>query len=116
YSPADSIYLSFFYQPQGRGFAPETQDSLMLYLKDTADAWIKVWAKEGTSIDSFRQVMIPITDPAFFHGAFQFRFVNIASINLIDDIWNLDYIRLAANRNMYDTAVNDVSTLNQPTS
>jgi len=116
YSPADSIYLSFFYQPQGRGFAPETQDSLMLYLKDTADAWIKVWAKEGTSIDSFRQVMIPITDPAFFHGAFQFRFVNIASINLNDDIWNLDYIRLAANRNMYDTAVNDVSTLNQPTS
>lgn len=29
-SPADSIYLSFYYQPQGRGDAPESSDSLVL--------------------------------------------------------------------------------------
>lgn len=29
-TPADSIYLSFFYQPQGRGNAPEAFDSLSL--------------------------------------------------------------------------------------
>lgn len=29
-SPADSVYLSFFYQPQGVGFPPELQDSLIL--------------------------------------------------------------------------------------
>ena len=28
--PADSIYFSFYYQPQGRGDKPETQDSLIL--------------------------------------------------------------------------------------
>ena len=29
-TPADSIYLSFYYQPQGNGNAPEEQDSLVL--------------------------------------------------------------------------------------
>ncbi len=29
-SPADSVYLSFFYQPQGRGNDPQTRDSLVL--------------------------------------------------------------------------------------
>ena len=31
YTPNDSIYLSFYYQPQGLGFAPEASDSLFLY-------------------------------------------------------------------------------------
>ncbi len=37
-SPADSLYLSFFYQPQGYGRKPEPQDTLILefsYLGDT---------------------------------------------------------------------------------
>jgi hypothetical protein len=29
-SPADSVYLSFYYQPQGRGNDPQSQDSLVL--------------------------------------------------------------------------------------
>lgn len=29
-SPADSLYFSFWYQPQGHGMAPESQDSLVL--------------------------------------------------------------------------------------
>ncbi len=29
-SPADSVYLSFYYQPQGRGNAPEPHDSLVV--------------------------------------------------------------------------------------
>ncbi|MFW5705408.1 MAG: T9SS type A sorting domain-containing protein [Bacteroidota bacterium] len=29
-SPADSVYLSFYYQPQGRGNDPQAQDSLVL--------------------------------------------------------------------------------------
>ena len=29
-TPADSVYLSFYYQPQGTGTAPEEQDSLVL--------------------------------------------------------------------------------------
>ncbi len=36
--PADSVYLSFYYQPQGLGDAPEAGDSLVLaFLKQTGD-------------------------------------------------------------------------------
>ena len=41
-SPADSVYLSFFYQPQGYGRKPEPQDTLILefsYLGDTTFAY-----------------------------------------------------------------------------
>ncbi len=31
-TPADSVYLSFYYQPQGRGNSPEPSDSLVLQL------------------------------------------------------------------------------------
>lgn len=39
-SPADSLYFSFYYQPQGTGDAPETNDSLVL--------------KFGCVVDTFR--------------------------------------------------------------
>lgn len=115
FTPADSIYLSFFYQPQGNGFYPETGDSLMLFFKKKNQAWVKMWSKQGTTLDSFRQVMIPITDTIYLHDTFQFRFVNKASINTNDDVWNVDYIRIAANRTITDTAINDVAFTAQPT-
>ncbi len=115
YTPADSIYFSFFYQPQGNGFYPETGDSLMLFFKKKNQAWVKMWSKQGTTLDSFKQVMIPITDTIYLHDTFQFRFVNKASINTNDDVWNVDYIRIAANRTIIDTAINDVAFTAQPT-
>ena len=36
-TPADSIYLSFYYQPQGNGNAPEEQDSLVLQFGTTTE-------------------------------------------------------------------------------
>lgn len=110
YQPSDSLYLSFFYQPQGNGFAPETQDSLMLYFKKRNSVWKQIWAKEGTTYLPFTQVMIAVNDTAYLHSGFQFRFVNKASANINDDVWNVDYIRFEANRTMNDTAVNDVAT------
>lgn len=115
YTPADSIYLSFFYQPQGHGFYPESSDSLMLFFKKKNQAWVKMWAKQGTTLDSFRQVMVPITDTLYLHDTFQFRFVNKASINTNDDVWNVDYIRIATNRTFTDTIINDVAFTAQPT-
>lgn len=112
--PSDSIYLSFFYQPQGNGFAPETQDSLLLFFRTSTSKWNRVWAQEGTTVQPFRQVMIGITDTSYLHAGFQFRFVNKASININDDVWNLDYIRLNANRNLYDTTVQDLVTTLPP--
>ncbi|RYD52084.1 MAG: T9SS type A sorting domain-containing protein [Sphingobacteriales bacterium] len=109
YLPEDSIYLSFFYQPQGIGFSPETTDSLMLYFRTKNGLWVKQWSKEGTTLQPFRQVMIPVRDTNYLYAGFQFRFVNKASINLNDDVWNLDYIRMDAGRSAADTAINDVA-------
>ena len=36
-TPADSIYLSFYYQPQGNGNPPEAQDSLVLQFGTTTE-------------------------------------------------------------------------------
>ncbi|MBS1771974.1 MAG: T9SS type A sorting domain-containing protein [Bacteroidetes bacterium] len=112
--PSDSIYFSFFYQPQGNGFSPEAPDSLMLFFRKSNNAWTKVWAKEGSTLDSFKQVMIPIRDTVFMHTTFQFCFVNKASLNTNDDVWNVDYIRIAAGRSMTDTAVNDMAFTTDP--
>jgi hypothetical protein len=98
---ADSVYLSFFYQPQGRSRNfPLAQDSLLLrflvtpahdsvtpdtvfHLKDT---WMNIWHSTGMSLDTFRfynreqyfvQVMIPIIDTQlFFKKTFRFQFYN----------------------------------------
>ncbi len=114
-TPADSVYLSFFYQPQGNGFYPLNNDSLMLFLKDRYGNFTKVWAIPGTALQPFQQVMIPITDTLFFHNNFQFRFMNMAALYWADAVWNIDYIRLDKNRSAGDTTIGDVAMTMNPT-
>lgn len=181
-TPADSVYFSFYYQPQGYGDAPETDDSLVLqfgygvqdfyvdsmyiqisggmleamgqdtiYPGDTVYhynspcnpelyaiansvlvqndmilmpcdtvfyeriKWKQVWSTPGMSLDtfmlqnngnSFKQVMIPVTDEAFFSGSFYVLFFNYGTLpstmypndrsNM--DQWNVDYVYLDKNR------------------
>jgi hypothetical protein len=100
---SDSPYLSFYYQPQGKGTAPAKNDSLILQFhsplevdtiitsSDTliSPVWRNVWYSTGMSLDTFRvkygrafrQVLIPITDSAsYYRDGFQFRFINYASL------------------------------------
>ncbi len=60
-SPADSVYLSFYYQPQGMGDAPEPGDSLVLAFRvltgDTVfshidSAWVSVNSYLGSPHDT----------------------------------------------------------------
>lgn len=115
YTPNDSLYLSFFYQPQGLGFFPLVADSLVLFMRIRYGDWLPVWKMQGASLQPFKQVMIPITDTLYFYNSFQFRFANIAALNYSDAIWNLDYVRFDAGRNMYDTLVNDIAYSSNPT-
>ncbi len=103
-NPADSIYISFYYQPQGSGFAPNDRDSLALqylhtpahyYINDdndndtvwVDDKWVSVWNSEGMSLSEFsndtfpyfKRVMLPITDMVYFRDDFRFRFKNYSS-------------------------------------
>jgi hypothetical protein len=114
---SDSIYLSFFYQPAGIGFAPEKGDSLLLYFRSKSfGRWIKIWSKSDSTLRDFKQIMIPIRDTNYLYNGFQFRFINKASIGVNDDVWNLDYIRLEEGRSIFDTLVNDVAFTFSPSS
>lgn len=110
YQVLDSVYLSFFYEPQGYGNYPEEEDSLVLEFFSPVDReWHHVWAIEGSDSVVFQQVMIPISDSAYLHNGFQFRFKNYATLSGALDHWHIDYIRLDSARTLFDTAFTDVA-------
>ena len=76
-SLADSIYMSFIYQPQGFGDEPESTDSLLLEFYDSVnDQWNRVWGDTGKSVTPFSIVHLPLLGNNYFTDAFQFRFRN----------------------------------------
>lgn len=133
-SPADSLYLSFYYTPGGRqgenggriGDIPETRDSLSLefYLK-SSDSWVTVWSTPGKSPDDlhretgsyWQHVMIPLTDTAWFTDSFRFRFRNLCSLDPVttpgiianSDQWYLDCLYLDKDRTLDDLYERDVA-------
>ncbi len=124
--PGDTtIYLSFYYQPQGLGGnAPESQDSLVLQFTSPDTVWASVWSVNGSDDQPFRQVIIPIDNPMYLKNGFQFRFINYGSIadNSVaswasnGDIWNIDFVYLNRNRNEADTSYDEVTFVNNITS
>ena len=136
-SPADSVMLTFYYQPQGKGGDPVPRDSLVLqffhpgYYDEENDQeqeahWKTVWQAEGESLQKFskdtfpyfRRVAIAITDTAFFNSDFRFRFINHASFppqkNIRNysgtrSIWNIDYVKLDHGRSKTDSSYYDIA-------
>ena len=119
YTVQDNIWLSFWYQPEGLGNAPEESDSLCLdFFNPVNGKWNNVWSVPGTELHPFKQVMIPVENPEYLNKGFKFRFRN--KISLISDYynrglrgntdhWHIDYIRLDKNRNKNDTVLHDVA-------
>ena len=123
-TPADSLYLSFYYQPQGNGDAPEETDSLVLMIGYTSDStmkWSHVWSTEGITLDSFliandsnyfKQVMIPIKDEVYFGNDIVILFYNYGSLTTSMypndrsnvDTWNIDFVYLDKNRSVKNTS------------
>lgn len=112
---ADTVYLSFYYQAQGLGNAPEAEDLLVLEFKDTADAWTQVWDAQGYTLENykFKRAMLPILDQEYLYNGFQFRFKNYASRAGSVDHWHIDYVELDGGRTAADTVRKDVSQLCQ---
>ncbi len=64
-SPADSLYLSFYYQPQGTGDAPEESDSLVLAFReltgDTVFSHIdSVWISVNNFLNTPQDTLHPL--------------------------------------------------------
>lgn len=115
FGAADTVYLSFYYQPQGMGNAPEITDELMLEFRSDTGRWDQVWAVGGQILEDFdfNRVMIAITDTEYLYNGFQFRFTNLASLAGGVDHWHLDYVYLNAGRTRDDTLLRDLSHMDQ---
>ncbi len=113
-APGDSIYLSFYLQPQGLGDAPEARDSMVLQFYTLAGVWESVYRRAGSPLDTFRRVMMRVDRPDFLHAGFRFRFVNYASLTGFVDLWHLDYVRMEAGRSFQDTTLDDIAFRSRP--
>ncbi len=81
-APEDSVYISFYYQPQGTGHAPNDRDSLVLQFLQTTEIsdirnndtqellngpgnnkdtvkWVSVWNAEGETLSEFSKDTFP---------------------------------------------------------
>ena len=118
YDLSDSIIFSFYYQPQGLGWdSPDKKDSLVLQFKTGSISWHTVFSVEGSPLQDFKQVLIPINKQDYLARDFQFRFLNYASIAssetqedaITNDFWNIDYVLLDTGRTVMETTHKDVA-------
>lgn len=114
---SDSVYLTFFVQPQGFGAENQSDDSLILEARFTAastDSFKLLWrgAPQSFYVDSFVQVRIRLTNQ-FLHDNFELRFKNRGSRTGNLSHWNLDYIQLDKGRTVND-AMFDVAIQTNP--
>lgn len=115
YAVGDSIYFSFYYQPQGRGNSPAPRDSLVLEFKSPGSLkWDRIWSKAGSSLTlkdtlNWGSVMVAITNPLYLKKGFQFRFKNYATVSGNLDHWHIDYVYLNRFRKATNTVFEDVS-------
>ena len=113
-----TIFLSFFYQPQGIGDAPELNDSLFLefYAPDDGQ-WNKVWSVAGSDNKDFTFVILAVNEAKYLKSNFQFRFRNYASFGTSVypslatncDFWHIDYVYLNKDRTINDTVFRDIA-------
>jgi len=115
----ETIYLSFFWQKEGRGEIPDDQDFIHLQIMNSDKNWITIWEKTGldeTETNVFKQEIIQISDPSFFHEYFQFRFQSFGRLSGGFDTWNVDYVYMNFNRFPSDLVFEDRALTTRPSS
>jgi len=115
-TPADSVYLSFFWQPRGLGEQPDREDSLQVDFRDANGTWQPVWWQRGglTNGTQFTQVLLPVLRSVFFHPNFQFRFRSFGRESGAFDTWHVDYVYLNRGRRSSERFFKDVAVRSQP--
>lgn len=125
YDVSDSLILSFWWEAQGRGYAPNSVDSLLLQINIPAwntagERWKTVWFHEGynpTGSDTtFHIAMFKLDSASYFTDGFRFRFKNYASACGSNDHWHIDEVTFKPFRTMGDTLIRDVFFVYNPPS
>lgn len=132
-SQIDSTFVTFYYQPQGNGNAPEYDDSLVLKIIGE-DLDTVIWSAHGCDYHSFNNDSLsnnPATDTTlnfklvhlqlknvmFFDRLIHLQFENYASITgdymlsakTNADHWNIDYFNIRDNVTENDTTFPDLT-------
>jgi hypothetical protein len=109
-SPADSVYLSFYWLAKGLGELPDDNDTLRLEFLSRDGGWVSMWSATGPSFDTlFTRQFVAVVNPAFLHGNFQFRFRAYGRLSGPYDTWHLDYLYLNKNRSVNDRYIKDIA-------
>lgn len=117
YTVADSVMLSFFYQPNGYGYHLSAEDELRLWFKAKNGLWFQVWSKSGQpKSEEFEQVMIPLLDANYLHAGFQFMFTTLTRQVGNANHWHIDYVRLDKGRDRADPTHKDFAIQTTPSS
>ncbi len=114
-----SVFFSFFWQQFGLGEFPDPEDSIRLQFKNVQNTWVTQWVRSGGDTlltNAFKQEMIPVVNPGFFHPGFQFRFQSYNRLSGAFDTWNIDYVYLNSGRTASNTAYLDRALADLPTS
>ncbi len=123
-SAADSIYMSFFMQIKGLGYAPvQSTDSLILQFKNDTSLWETVRVIRGIpdrfdadldTVPPFVFYNIAIKDNRFLYGKFQFRFIAYGRRGGAYEHWHLDYVKIAPNRTLSSRSLDDLTFTTSP--
>jgi hypothetical protein len=109
-SSVGTAFLLFYYQPQGLGDNPQTEDSLILEFKDVNNNWHVQWKKHGGYSHEFKKRAFIINTSNYLTNNFQFRFRNKATLSGNFDHWHIDYVKVDQFNNSSDTtSLEDVS-------
>ena len=109
-SNVDTAFFLFYYQPQGLGDNPQTEDSLILEFKDVNNNWHVQWKKQGGYSHEFKKRAFIINTSNYLINNFQFRFRNKATLSGNFDHWHIDYVKVDQFNNSSDTtSLEDVS-------
>jgi hypothetical protein len=111
FTPADSLYLSFYWEAKGVGELPDNDDTLMVSFRNRRGVWVPAWKQSGVRSDVFKQELVAIKDTSFFHTNFQFRFEAKGRQSGAFDNWHIDYVYLNKNRNAKDIFSKDIATV-----
>ncbi len=120
FTASDDVYLSFYVQPKGFGYAPGVEDSLLLQFKNENGNWDNIDSYTGlnnadllnvVSFDDFK--LYKIESNAYFYDGFQFRFINYCRGVGNKFLWHLDYVRLT-NNEVPDGIVKDMAFTTAP--
>lgn len=125
YDVSDSVVISFWWEAQGKGYAPNPVDSLQLQVNIPAwntsgEVWKTVWYLEGYnpqgSDTSFHFASFKLDSASYFADGFRFRFRNYASGCGSNDHWHIDEVKFKPFGSTADTLINDVFFVYNPPS